>query len=176
MKDSAAVNLYETSNGLTLHYDVIDGRGFAEGLKITSQAQDITVFANKIIGGYEDCVDINNRCKNITVVANEWEPRGKYLATDKGGSENVKLKGKLLAHGTEVDVDGGNYSDQSHKTTEGISLELQAWDGSPVTYRSLDAKSWHLAGGPYICIFRLWGPFRKVFTYGYALLKFLHIL
>ena len=176
MSDSAAVNLYETSNGLTLRYDVIDGTGFAEGLKITSQARDITVYANRIIGGYEDCVDVNNRCQNITVVAAVWEPRGTYLATIKGGSKNIRLKGEIVRPANRVEVDGGHHSDQSKEVTDGISLDLHFADGRKVTFRSLNAKGWHLLGGPYRCIFRLWGPFRAIFAHGYALLKKLHIV
>lgn len=175
MPDSAAVNLYETSSGETLRFDVIDGTGYAEGLKITSQARNITVYANKIIGGYEDCVDVNNRCQNITVIAGSFVPRGTYLATIKGGSRNIKLKGLVKKSADVVEVDGGNHSEQSREVTSDISLDLNFEDGRPIRIRSLNAKGWHLYGGPYKCVFRLWGPFRAIFAYMYYLLKNLHL-
>jgi hypothetical protein len=150
-EDSAAVNLYETSNGLTLDYERIDGTGHSEGLKITSQARDIVVTVGRLEGGREDCLDVNNLCRNIKVTAG-WRAAGKYLATVKGGSEGIWLEGFVYRHGAFRDVDFGNWSDQSNNWCKRCSLALRSLDGTPIRIRCLQAEAPALVPGtgPYV--------------------------
>lgn len=154
-KDSAAVNLYETSNGQTLTFDVIDGTGLSEALKITSGARDITVYAKTIIGGSEDCIDVNNQCRNIRVVADVWKPAGRYMATIKGGSEGITLEGTVARKASELEIDCGNWSDQSNGPTASVTCLMSMADGSPWRYRLLNYKGEFHGTEPKKCVLRL---------------------
>ena len=112
---------------------------YSDSLKITDCDHGY-VRAIRIFGGAEDCLDVNNRCRNIEVSAGEWHSGGKYVCTIKGGSENITVGGIIVKHGSEVDVDIGNRSDQSDNTTRGVALDFSTRDGSPVTVRVLNAE------------------------------------
>lgn len=116
---------------------------FADALKITDCA-DGSVTARRVFGGLEDCCDINNKCSDISVIADEWVSRGKYVCTVKGGSKNITLAGVIAVHGREVDIDLGNRSDQSDNPTRNVTLNFTTLDGSKVTVRVLNAERPHL--------------------------------
>jgi hypothetical protein len=101
-----------------------------------SASEDGTVYCGQLVGGTEDCVDVNNHCKRITVIA-EFEPKGKYVITVKGGSEDIAFVGSVKGHGTEVDVDIGNISDQSDNLTKRVKLHLVHQDKEPITVRCI---------------------------------------
>lgn len=138
-KDSATVNLYETSNGGRFEYEELDAGANNEALKITSQATDIEVRGKRILGGAEDCLDLNDRCRDIDVHFDEWAARGKYVVTCKGGCRGIRLSGTITSHGAETDVDLGNHSDQSAERTTAVRLNLATNDGSAVRVRVLHA-------------------------------------
>ena len=161
MSDYNLYNFYDTDSGREFVYDDPMGDGtptpsWSDTVKITSGCADFKLTADAIYGGKEDCVDINNRCVGIEVVAN-FHPQGKYVATIKGGVRGVLLKGILNGHGKEVDIDLGNWSDQSSQKTQGVKLDLVAYDQSPVTVRVLNAEKPVLVPGS--------GPYRYVFPH-----------
>lgn len=157
MSDKNLVSYYETSNGKVINYETDIGNpttnpDWSDSLKITSQCTDFTFLGKAIYGGQEDCVDMNNRCNNVRVVA-EFHPQGKYVATIKGGCTNIFLEGTIYGKGKEVDVDIGNWSDQSTNPTTGVVLDVKKADGSPVYVRVLNGAAPTLKGGNYKFIF-----------------------
>jgi hypothetical protein len=97
----------------------------SDTLKISGcRAFAVRVLGN-LVGGKEDCVDINNKSSNIHVTVDGIIiPMGKYVATIKGGSSHVYLSGVIMGHGSEVDIDIGNISDQSDNLTGPVYLNL----------------------------------------------------
>lgn len=140
---SADVNLLsfaqERPLGVQVVGDLIPLRGMSDTLKVSGSA-DGEIHAGLVRGGREDCFDANNRAARIKVYADLWQPRGKYIATVKGGSEDIELHGLVDGHGSEVDIDLGNYSEQSDERTRRVVLNLRTKDGSPITYRVLNAE------------------------------------
>lgn len=96
---------------------------YADTLKLSGCVR-LRVLVGKVLGGYEDCIDINH-CTDIEVEIEEAVPCGDYVATIKGGSKNVSLTvWTQLGHGYETDYDLGNWSDQGHDRTTGVSLKV----------------------------------------------------
>ena len=146
----------------------LDGTGYSDALKLSGCARLHVIVLGRVIGGSEDVVDINHSSDCIVDIARS-EPRGRYLATIKGGSSNISITTKQHGHGSEVDFDIGNWSDQGGgKRTTGVSIASLTDDGSPVSVRVLHGWSPRLIGpGRY----RLNGLFRGVFYRIYGLLK-----
>lgn len=143
---------------------------YADALKF-SGVQRLRVVVDRVVGGREDCVDVNNHCRDVEVVARlGFVPRGKYVATIKGGSRNITLRGPVLGHGTEVDFDCGNHSDQSDNETQGITLDLWTPDGSAITWRQLNGSDIRLREGQaWRAVLRIRGGFwRNLFAKVYA--------
>ncbi len=111
---------------------------WSDTLKITDGCHSLNVTAPRIYGGAEDCVDINNQARDI-VVSSTFVPQGKFAATIKGGAKGIVLKGNLWSRGSEVDVDLGNWSDQSNRKTSVVLIDLETYDGKPVRVRVLNA-------------------------------------
>ena len=160
-KDINLYSYYDRDSGSTV---TLQEAGFAapdpewsDTIKITSRCQFFTLRADVIFGGKEDCVDCNNRAEEIAVYATLFRPQGKYLATIKGGCAGVFLIGRVYGHGKEVDVDLGNWSDQSQEETIGVKLALESNDGKPITIRVLNAKKPKLLDGT--------GPYKYVFPH-----------
>ncbi len=158
MSDKCLYSFYETSSDQSFSYPTMGEPkqpDWADTIKITSQCQNMVLHAEQVYGGQEDCVDINNRSQSVTVMAGEWIPQGKYLATIKGGAKSASLAGRVVSHGSEVDVDLGNWSDQSQEITGTTILDLQPTDGKPITVRVLHAvKPYFVASsGPYRYVF-----------------------
>ena len=86
-------------------------------LKFSGRLTQFTGRFGVVYGGTEDCADFNDGCRNVDVHADEWHPQGQYGFTIKGGSHNITVSGKLVGHGKTVDVDLGNWSDQSNGRT-----------------------------------------------------------
>ena len=159
MSDLNLHNFYETNN------DTVEKRkmmGFpvihpwwSDTVKITSGCRNFTLTAEDIYGGLEDCVDVNNKAGIISVYADSWHPQGKYLATIKGGSRSVALHGDVCSHGTEVDVDIGNWSDQSNEPTRETILGLYSKTGKPIMVRVLNGAAPYMIDGtgPYVYAF-----------------------
>lgn len=120
-------------------FGLIDGSAGSDALKVTDSA-DGRIRVGQIIGGREDCVDVNNHAKGIEVVCELYEPKGDYVITAKGGSRDLTFAGFVRGHGRVVDVDLGNLSDQSDDLTTGVRLNLVHESGEPITVRVLGAE------------------------------------
>jgi hypothetical protein len=111
---------------------------FADTLKV-SGVVDLEIHARSITGGYEDCIDINHS-RGVTLFVDQVIPKGRFIATIKGGSADIDLTvHEQVGHGSETDYDLGNWSDQGHERTKGIKLFVGTQDGSPATCRVLHA-------------------------------------
>lgn len=152
-----------------------DAATYSDTLKF-SNTHDVTATVHgELAGGKEDCVDMN-RAHDCTVFAERWHPRGLFLATIKGGTTDYYLSGEVVAHGKEVDVDLGNWSDQSSAKTGAGMLDLRSHDGSPIVIRVLNAERPHLepSSGPYRYAFpspNLGGFLHKTIVLGWLLLR-----
>jgi hypothetical protein len=145
---------------------------YADTLKITGGSRDGVIKIGVIFGGREDCLDVNNHAENIEVIAGEWRSGGKYVATIKGHSRRITLRGVSHRPGRVCDVEIGNWSDQCGRDTGPVFLDLTRADGRPVCVRLFAACNPILPGG---------GPYEikripRVLLRGYALLKFLHLV
>lgn len=153
---------------------IADPAVHADALKITNCA-DGRVFVGRIVGGAEDCIDLNNHCENLEIVAESIEPRGKYGVTNKGGNRNITICTKLRGHGSEVDVDLGNVSDQSDDVTGPTKLYIEHELGpqEPVRTRNLNATRPIILNPAqrYETIFAVPGFFRSLFSKIYKQLK-----
>ena len=137
MSDKNYLSIYAEEVGLRVFGNLVPpDDSYSDTLKFGGLSHDGEVEAARIVGGREDCVDMNN-VRDIHVRAEVFEPRGRFLATIKGGSVGCQLSGTVVGHGTETDVDLGNWSDQSRKITRGTRLCLLSADGSPIRVRVL---------------------------------------
>lgn len=128
--------------------EILGDRNYSDSLKL-SGAENVDVFADYIRGGIEDVVDINHS-HNCSVTIQKAESEGKYVSTIKGGSSNITLViNEQLNHGSEVDHDLGNKSQQSRAKTTGISITSRLTDGSAATSRVLNADRPKYFGGPW---------------------------
>lgn len=82
------------------------------------------LFIGALEGGREDCVDINNGCHHIEVVAGAFVSGGSFVATIKGESYEISLSGVIRKEGRETDIDLGGWSDQKSGRTKGVRLNL----------------------------------------------------
>jgi hypothetical protein len=144
---------------------------FADALKF-SGVRDFKVFAKRIVGGREDCIDVNNRCRNIEIIAEALEPRGKYVATVKGESRDVVIRGKVVGKASYVDFALGDHSDQADGRTEGVTLDCTSADGRRLTWQRINATSPNTRKGQrWKRAYTVPGFFRKWFPKIYAFLK-----
>jgi len=158
---------------LVFEQDMEGPAGTSDTLKVTA-SREVMVVAKRIVGGREDCVDVNNRSQDVSIYAEVFEPRGKYLATIKGGSRNVMLRGGVKGHGSVVDVDIGNISDQSDELTGPVRLDLEHLDGEEITVRVLGGSRPVFVNGDrqkYRVVFEVPGPFKSFFLKAYKFLK-----
>jgi hypothetical protein len=146
--------------------------GTSDTLKF-SRVRNLSVVAVGILeGGSEDCIDINNKCRNIFIsVPHGIKAFGQYVATIKGGSTNIHLRGMIMQHGSTVDVDLGNWSDQSRDITSNVSLDIWTNTGKPVKWRMLNAAVPKLIGSKYQKALSVPSFLRKAFVLFYSALK-----
>lgn len=125
-----------------------DLAAFSDTLKFSkveyAKAQSCVIWGCK-----EDCIDMNRYCNNIIVEDCVLIPSGKFGVTIKGGTRNVVLRDVTFhGHGKEVDIDIGNWSDQSAEMTTGITLSnVKSDDGRPVVVRVLWGDDPNVIGG-----------------------------
>lgn len=121
---------------------------YADTLKL-SHAASVDVVGCHIYGGTEDCIDMNRECRDVKILDCDLIPGGKYAVTIKGGSRGILLRNVVLhAHGSETDIDIGNWSDQSKELTKGVALDnVTMADGSPVRCRVLWGEAPTVVGG-----------------------------
>lgn len=155
------------------HYELIDGSAGSDALKVTDSDHGL-IRVDHIIGGREDCVDVNNHAANVVVECMLFEPRGDYVGTIKGGSENVVIRGTVRGHGKVVDFDLGNVSDQSDDLTRNVRFDLIHEAGEPITLRILGCENPTFLNAEvqkYVVIFAIPRPFRALFLKVYKQLK-----
>lgn len=133
-------------------------------LKFSTGLTDFRIKAGIVVGGKEDAVDVNNKCRNLEISADKWIFKDRYSKigfTIKGGSESIRLGAGELVYGDPI-IDLGNASDQSHDITRGIHINLKSADGRPLRVRVLGAErpTFEPGSGPYRYIFPWsWVPF-----------------
>jgi hypothetical protein len=142
-------------NGAGVYGHSTPAPDWQDTLKYTTKLQNFTHRVGHVFGGTEDCVDVNNECTGVAVIAKGFWSGGKYVATVKGGSFGITLRGSIYKSGSEVDVDLGNWSDQSAKKTSMVFLDLVKPEDREVTVRVLNAHKPILApaSGPYRYVF-----------------------
>lgn len=166
--DSPGIRAYSEGN-ITLP----PGGKIADVLKFSGVQRLRVVVRGELPGGTEDCIDINNGCRDLEVqLLKGMRPAGQYAVTIKGGSRNVRIEGTILGPARTVEVDLGNHSDQSQEPTTGVHLALVPAYQGKIRYRQLNASTPLLVPAVfYRRTFRLRGFFRPIFARLYALLK-----
>lgn len=160
-------------NGFSLDWrqtdpNIIPQDCIADTLKFSTGLRDFSLELGFVTSGYEDVVDVNNRCDGLTISAELWVLKNCTMGfTVKGGSRNVKLYGMVSGHGRECDVDFGNASDQSHEWVQGCTLALiPALKNDRIYVRLLGAEApIELPGtGPYRYVFPWKNRMLRLFT------------
>ncbi len=150
--------------------DIIPTSTTTDSLKI-SGAINLSVRANTVRGGLEDVIDINHS-QNVNVSILRAEPLGKYVATIKGSQGIILSINNQIGHGSEVDFDLGNWSDQSRAKTTNVSLSSLMPDWETSTYRTFNADNPMLIGGRWKKL-QSWPPW--LFLFVMTILKKLHL-
>jgi hypothetical protein len=122
---------------------------FSDIFKVSQNRAPVLVENAVISQGHEDAIDINNRCNDVTLLNATIGVTGKgdQAITIKGGSRKIRISGVLHSRSkSKVDVDIGNWSDQSYNLSEDIELNLTHIDGKPVNVRIGRAKNIKLSG------------------------------
>jgi hypothetical protein len=122
---------------------------FSDIFKVSQNKAPVLVENAVISQGHEDAIDINNRCNDVTLLNATIGVTGKgdQAITIKGGSRKIRISGVLHSRSkSKVDVDIGNWSDQSYNLSEDIELNLTHIDGKPVNVRIGRAKNIKLSG------------------------------
>jgi hypothetical protein len=133
---------------------IVPGPEISDTIKCSTGLSGFIGRFARVHAGKEDALDVNNRCRDLNLVAQAWVLGGaKYGITVKGGSRNVTVEGAVEGRGQECDVDLGNGSDQSNEKTAGVKLNLWRVDGQPVRVRVLNADRPELFNGPYKWVF-----------------------
>lgn len=155
---------------VTVHLgDILCPEGYQDALKI-SGALYVNVFAGTVLGGTEDCLDINHS-SHVSVYAREFLPKGRYVATIKGGSSYIDVAFDLCGVAQYTEFDLGNWSDQSKDKTVQVTLHNRAFDLAGARVRQLHASKPALKGA-----FKLERPWWAPFFYPvYGVLKKLNL-
>ncbi len=131
------------------------GPDIADTVKCSTGLRNFRLKLGTVHTGYEDGLDVNNRCENLDIEAALWvfpENRAAIGFTLKGGSRNVRVSGWVQGNPL---VDIGNASDQSNEPTTGVRLALKRLDGKPIRVRVLngDLPELEPGSGPYEFVF-----------------------
>lgn len=164
---------------LTMNGPIVPGPEIADTLKFSTGLTSFYGRFPSVTSGTEDCIDVNNLCRNITITADKLVFRGTMGVTIKGGSRNIRITAyNCEGHGKETDVDIGNWSDQSSEPTTGVMLDISRSDGELVRIRVINGtKPLLLPGsGPYKFLFPWpWIP-RWIVVPVFNLLRKLHLV
>ncbi len=166
------INLYSFNgpgdNGKAIDWsnnDVVPDATIADTIKCSTGLTNFSLRIGRVTSGKEDCLDINNLCRGVSVTSELWTLRGTMGITAKGGSSNIYISGPMDGRGKECDVDLGNASDQSHAKVTGVQLNLWRVDSGAVRVRVLNSDMpYEVPGsGPYTYVFPWkWTPFRSM--------------
>lgn len=143
--------LRQAGNYAPISHDVGDIRfpngEWSDALKV-SGCINLSVRAGVVEGGTEDVLDVNHSQK-CAVSIEEAYPRGKYVLTCKGASQDITVTVRRQhGHGKEVDYDLGNHSDQGNGTTRNTGISANAF-GEQISVRVLRSDKPRLDGGPF---------------------------
>lgn len=146
---------------------------YADALKLSGVVR-LRIIANRVYGGYEDCVDVNNKCRDVFIEATGgYFPNGRYVATIKGNSIGVVISGQIHGKAKTLEIDIGNHSDQSLRENHNITLDVWTEGNWPIRWRRLNASTIHLREGQrFDRVFKIRGGFfRCLFARVYAFAK-----
>lgn len=144
---------------------IVVNKNIADTVKISGVEDFILTITGVVDGGYEDCIDINNNAKRVTIdVIDGLQGNGRYCITCKGNSDDITITGVVLKHADYVDVALGEHSDQSIERSDRIKLFISSADGQPVTWWRFNAMTPELHRGPWKCILKVPGFFRSAFV------------
>lgn len=121
--------------------DILSPEGHWDDALKVSGCYNLTVYAGRVEGGVEDVLDVNHSAF-CHIHIEEAVPRGKYCTTQKGASAGISVDIiRQTGHGTEVDHDYGNHSDQNDADTTMSMLHVgsQADGDGPLVVRVLRA-------------------------------------
>lgn len=102
-----------------------DSKRWDSILKLSGRV-DTALCGLRVSQGKENSLDINNETHHCSlegqfgITGNE----GEQVITIKGGSYGLSIKGSIDSKGTNCDIEIGQWSDQSTKTTHHIDLSL----------------------------------------------------
>lgn len=103
----------------------------------TFQCENCAFIDALIKGGDEDCLDVGTHC-NLNQFARFGcsADGGKYIVTLKSHSENnTFVYFHVYEHGSECDIQLGNWSDQDNGSNSGnVFTDWTSEDGKPITY------------------------------------------
>lgn len=121
---------------------------FDDVLKL-SNARNITVRNCVVLGGREDAVDMNRHCQNVLIEDCLVGAGKQYAFTIKGGCSRITLRNVIITpRGGSIDIDLGNWSDQSKEPTRLVHLHnVTRVDGKPVRVRVGNADKPTISGG-----------------------------
>lgn len=164
------------SDGNRFDLGDVDGTGYSSAIKCSTGLLSASIYAGEVIGGSDACIDINNNCRDVVVVAKTLVPTGQFAVSIKGKSDETAVYGELRAHGKSADVELGGWSDQSHEATTGTVLGMTSATGKPVRVRVLHATTPTLlpGTGPYQYLFpspAMPAPLHRFFVWGYETLR-----
>lgn len=142
---------YADVDGVTIKDEVItpdNPTQYNDILKL-SNAKNVDIIGAFITGGSEDCVDMNRNCQNVFIANTALCPNGKFGVTIKGGTRSVIIQNvEFVKHGSETDIDIGNWSDQSNEPVRQVTLaNVRAMDERPVRVRVLWGERPNVIGG-----------------------------
>jgi hypothetical protein len=147
-------------------------RKIADTLKFSGVRSLVVEVEGVVPGGYEDCVDVNNECRNLVVRCDGgFISNGKFVFTVKGGSREITIIGPILVGGKRVDAGLGDWSDQSKALTKWVVLQTPRKDGKPTTYYQMNAAKPGAIETTLKCIFRVPTFLRPLWVWGHGLLK-----
>lgn len=155
-------------NGVTVDWtdrNIEPEADIADTIKCSTGLRNFKLSLRVVKSGYEDALDVNNRCEDLDISAELWDfTKGNQSCgfTLKGGSRNVRVSGMVIG---DPLVDIGNASDQSHEPTTGVSLNLKRIDGKAIRVRVLGGDLPTLEDGS--------GPYRFVFPWRFKWLRVL---
>lgn len=133
---------------------------YASILKICHPWVPIEIDGLTLSQGHENCIDIDDKVihgvKLTNVKFGVDFGAGDQVITIKGNCVNIYIQGVLYSRGKRggVDVDIGNWCDQTYGMSYNITLDLKHIDGKPVNVRIGRAKDVTLLGE---CKKMFWG-------------------
>lgn len=121
--------------------DAIAPSAVNDTLKI-SNSSNVTIGNKTIVNYNEDCLDLC-RVHSSAFYNLVLDPRGRNGVTVKGASSNILLNVTLVAHGSECDIELGqfdNYWYPGRPPTRDVTIKARSTDGQPVVVRLWDAE------------------------------------